>query len=249
MKKVVITGAGGFLGGHLVNYFISHGSDVIAVFHREPEENIEQITKRQTQKNELQARILPEHQAHLAFFDGDITNQRNMNTLFEETEPDTLIHAAALLVPPKESDYLNSTQYQQANARFIEINQGQALADCVAHYQQQHDLYCLLVSTIYIFNLKSPRIDETTEHTPLNLYATCKHEAQQYWESKVTNLAVIYPPQIYGPHQFTPALMPKLIRKMLFDESNQLTLRGAMNPVHVNNLSPYARDSLTSHIF
>lgn len=160
-----------------------------------------------------------------------------MSILFEETQPDTLIHAAALLVPPKESDYSDPFQYQQANQRFIEINQGKILADCAAQYQQHHDLYCLLVSTIYVFNLKSPIINEETEHLPLNLYAASKDEAQRYWESKVSGLAVIYPPQIYGSHQFTPAIMPRLIRKMLFDEANQLTISGAINPVHVNNLT------------
>lgn len=237
MKKVVVTGAGGFLGGHLVNYFASQGSSVIAVFHREAAESFEHITKRQTQKNELQGRILPEYQAQLTFFDGDITSQSDMRVLFTETQPDTLIHAAALLVPPQESDYSDHIQYQQANERFIEINQSKVLADCAAQYQQQHDLYCLLVSTIYVFNLKSPIINEETEHLPLNLYAASKDEAQRYWQSKVSGLAVIYPPQIYGSHQFTPAIMPRLIRKMLFDESNQLTVSGAINPIHVNNLT------------
>ena len=147
MRNVVVTGAGGFLGGHLVKYFVSQGANVIAVFHREPAENFEHISKRQTQKNELQARILPEHQSQLTFFDGDITSHSDMSILFEETQPDTLIHAAAFLVPPKESDYSDPLQYQQANQRFIEINQGRILADCAAQYQQHHDLYCLLVST------------------------------------------------------------------------------------------------------
>lgn len=236
MKNVVVTGAGGFLGGHLVNYFLSQGANVIAVFYRETAESFEHTTKRQSQKNELQARILPEHQPRLTFFDGDITSHSDMSILLQENQPDTLIHAAALLVPPKKSDYLDPIQYQQASQRFVEINKAEVLADCVAHYQKQHDLYCLLVSTIYVFNLKSPIINEETEHLSLNLYATSKDESQRYWESKVSGLAIIYPPQIYGSHQFTPAIMSRLIRKMLFDESAQLTISGVINPVHVNNL-------------
>lgn len=237
MKKIIITGAGGFLGGHLVNFFANCGVKVTAVFHREHIDNIEQASKRQTQKTELLARIQPEHRGKLSFFDGDITDEEDMSSLFKVIQPDALLHAAALLIPPKESDYESPEEFQLAIKRFVEVNQAQVLADCAAKYQQfNKELYCLLVSTIHVFGSQR-HINEKTDHKPLNLYAKSKDEAQQYWESKNLNLAVVYPPQIFGPHQFTPAVMSRLISKMLFDEGALVTLSGTMNPIHVNNLT------------
>lgn len=237
VKKIIITGAGGFLGGHLVNFFASCGVEVTAVFHREHTDNIEQASKRQTQKRELLARTQPEYRGKISFFDGDITDEGDMHSLLRMKQPNALLHAAALLVPPKESDYESPAQYQCAIERFIEVNQAKVLADCAAEHQKfNKELYCLLVSTIYVFG-SHRLINEKTDHRPLNLYAKSKDEAQQYWESKNLNLAVVYPPQIFGPHQFTPAIMSRLIRKMLFDEGDQLTLNGTMNPIHVSNLT------------
>lgn len=240
MKNVVITGAGGFLGGHLVDFFLRQGVEkVIAVLHKENEEMPNQALRRQIQKSELITRMRPEDRERIVFCDVDITNQDDVTTLFHTTQPDTLVHAAALLIPPKESDYVDVLEYKRANARFVEINQAKILADYSAVYQEINpDLYCLLISTIYVFNLnKIGMVTENTAHEPGNSYAKSKDSAQEYWESQgLKKLAIIYPPQIYGPHQFTPAIMPRLIKKMLFDEGVKLTLSGAINPIHVNNM-------------
>ena len=60
--------------------------------------------------------------------------------------------------------------------------------------------------------------------------------AEQYWTSTGLRYAILYPPQIYGPDQFTQAIMPKLMQKMLFNQGNLLKLAGGVNPIHVNNM-------------
>lgn len=237
--NVIITGAGGFLGGHLVLHFLRQGVRVIAVFHREFNESSQQLIKRQKQKDELQARLtkLMPYCLNLFFFDADITNSNDMKSLFRTATPNILIHSAALLIPPKETDYETHEQYLDALNKFTETNQAKILADCARAYQEiDHSLYCLFVSTVYVFDQKVEKITEESVRAPINMYAQTKDDAEKYWQSLGLNLAVIYPPQIYGTHQFTPAIIPRLIRKMLFDESPQLTLSGSINPINVNNL-------------
>lgn len=232
MRKVLVSGSGGFLGGHVVEYFLNQSLQVIALFHKELAENNFQTEKRNIQKSELLSRIPQNTQENLTILDGDITNGNDMEALFHDNQPDAMVHAAAILIAPKESDEL-------ACKRFYEVNEGRVLADLIAEYQRiKNNFYCMLISTIFAFDLTAEEINEETLHKPNanNLYAKSKEAAEQYWKSKILNLAVLYPPQIYGPYQFTPAIMPKILRKLLFDSGVILDLNGAINPIHIKNI-------------
>src|SRR3990167_4106759 len=232
VEKVVVSGSVGFLGGHVVKYFLNQSLQVIALFHKELVENNFQTEKRNIQKSELLSRIPQNIQENLTIFDGDITNKDDMEALFHDNQPDAMVHSAAILIAPKESDEL-------ACKRFSEVNEGRVLADSVAEYQRiKNNFYCMLISTIFVFDLTAEEINEETPHKPNanNLYAKSKEAAEQYWKSKILNLAVLYPPQIYGPYQFTPAIMPKILRKLLFDSGVILDLNGAINPINIKNI-------------
>lgn len=236
-----LTGAGGFLAGHTANYFLSQGWSVIGLFHQDRlRSGNEQALKLHLQKESLISRIKPEHRERFIPIDGDILDADAMWAVFEMHRPDAMMHAAALLVPPTEKDYPNPVQFRQEIDKYIEINQASALADCAASYQQQvPHFYCLLVSTIFVFHRSAGNITEESPRVSISdhVYGHSKNEAERYWLSTGLNFAILYPTNIYGAHQHTPAIMTRLMHKMLFNQGEILPLSGEMNPIHVNNMT------------
>ena len=224
------------------------GATVVAVLHKEPNESLESMHKRHLQKEELVARIAPGEQARLMFIEGDITCLKDMETLFQTQQPDVLIHAAAILIPPVRPKALDDAafdpklraEYLNACERFIEINRAMVLADCAARYQKNinPNLYCLLISTIHVFNLTLGAIKEETVHAPASLYPESKDMAEQHWSSILNpdKFCVVYPPQVFAPHQFTPAIIPVSVQNLIEGEGDKRPVSGSMNPIHVDNL-------------
>ncbi len=240
-RTVLITGCGGFLGGHLAQYFLAQGWRVIGLFHQSQSmlNDKEHTLRLLLQKESLLSRLEPEHRTRFTDVDGDIMDREAMHALFQTYRPDAMIHAAALLLPPTEKEYSNPVQLQQAIETYIAINQAAILADCAADYHQKTPgFYCVLVSTIHVFKPSAAVIDEAAPRVSISedIYGHSKNEAESYWMSKGLNLSVLYPPQIYGAYQFTPAMMPRLMRKMLFNQGDILTLSGEMHPISVSNM-------------
>ena len=76
--KVLVTGANGFTGQHLVKTLVDKGFEVIA-----------------TSRNESK---LPSY-SNLTYYNIDLTDVRNVENLFDLTKPDAVIHTAAMSKP------------------------------------------------------------------------------------------------------------------------------------------------------
>ena len=242
-NTILVTGSG-FIGGHIITYFIMHGMHIIALFNKQQTE-----AKRNKQKSELRARITAEQQNKLTECDGDITNYDDITQLFSEYKPDAMIHTAALLVAPvlrekydsdtDEQYQIVKNQYEVEKNRFIEVNEAKVLADCIADYQKINaKFYVLFLSTMYAFDLTANPITEETarDRESKSLYAKTKISAENYLREKVINLAVAFLPQVIGPFQFTPAALAKAVEQLITNAWPKFVIKGEMNPIHVNNL-------------
>ena len=76
--KVLVTGANGFTGQHLIQTLVAKGFDVIA-----------------TSRNESR---LPSYN-NLTYYNIELTDVRNLENLFDSTRPDAVIHTAAMSKP------------------------------------------------------------------------------------------------------------------------------------------------------
>ncbi len=241
-RTLFMTGEGGFVGSTAATYFLEQGWNVVGLFHQDRAMigDQEQTLKLRLQEASLMSRMKPHHRMHFTAVYGDMMDRDAMRVLFQTYRPDTMIHAAALLVPPTQQEYPDPVQFRQEIDKYIEINQATALGDCAAEYQSEcPDFYCLLVSTIFVFDRSGPVITEETRRVTIDehVYGHSKNEAERYWTSTGLKFSILYPPNIYGPYQFAPAIITKLMQKMLFNQGGILPLSGEMNPIHVNHVS------------
>ena len=203
-RKVLVTGAAGFIGSHLTEALARHGAEVRA-FVRYNSRNdygwLEQLDETLRDAVEI--------------FRGDLTNPEAVANAVEERE--TVFHLGALIPIPY--SYQHPREFVDANAAGT-LN---VLEAC-----RRRDVRRLVqtsTSEVYGTALRVP-IDE--EH-PLNAqspYAATKIAADQlalsFWRSFETPVVVARPFNTYGPRQSARAVIPTLITQALALESVEL---------------------------
>jgi UDP-glucuronate 4-epimerase len=93
-KKILITGGAGFIGGHLCEYALINGNDVVVVdsFNDEtstPAEKVKNIEHIQGTANK--------NKKNLTVYQCNITDEESLNKIFKDENPHILIHAASLV--------------------------------------------------------------------------------------------------------------------------------------------------------
>lgn len=84
--KVIVTGAAGFIGSHVVDQLLAKGHDVTGLDNFDP-------FYAESQKRSNLAKALLNQSFHL--IEGDIRNQQLVEELFQKIQPDAVIHLAA----------------------------------------------------------------------------------------------------------------------------------------------------------
>jgi len=164
--KILITGANGFLGQHLILYLSGKGYDVIASSRGEC---------RIAQQNFSQ------------YFSLDITDSNAVAVTIAATQPDVIIHAAAMSKPDecannKEACYLNN------------VTATKFLLDACAAFQS-HFIY---ISSDFIFGENGPH-GEDDNAIPLNYYGETKLQSEQLVMQSGLVYTIVRPVFIYGP--------------------------------------------------
>jgi nucleoside-diphosphate-sugar epimerase len=110
-----MTGEGGFVGSTAATYFLEQGWNVVGLFHQDRAMigDQEQTLKLRLQEASLMSRMKPHHRMHFTAVYGDMMDRDAMRVLFQTYRPDTMIHAAALLVPPTQQEYPDPVQFRQ----------------------------------------------------------------------------------------------------------------------------------------
>ncbi|MFO8017725.1 MAG: GDP-mannose 4,6-dehydratase [Promethearchaeia archaeon] len=102
MKRILITGADGFLGSHLTDFCLNEGHTVIAL--KDPQDQIENLnhylesSKHEEKKSTSYSKkkiLLPTLNKHLKLIECDIRNAELLRSLILDCTPDLIFHFAA----------------------------------------------------------------------------------------------------------------------------------------------------------
>ncbi len=196
MSKVLVTGADGFIGSHLVERLVRLGHDVRAFVFYNPNNSWGWLDE-----------CVDDVRGHFDVFAGDIRDFHGVRTAL--TDRDAVLHLAALIAIPY--SYHSPDAYVETNVRGT-LNIVQAARDLgvakVIH-----------TSTSEVYG--TARFVPITEEHPLqgqSPYSATKIGADQialsYHAAFGTPVAVIRPFNTYGPRQSARAVIPTIIAQI-----------------------------------
>jgi NAD dependent epimerase/dehydratase len=208
-KRVLVTGAGGFIGSHLVEALVTHGYAVRALLHYNSAGSMGNL-------EQAAGNILSE--VEIVF--GDVRDEHFCLKLTREI--DVVFHLAALIGIPY--SYVAPSSYVQTN-----ITGTLNLLNACAENGVSHFLHTS-TSEVYGTALYKP-IDEKHPLQGQSPYSASKIGAdkivESYCRSFDFNATTIRPFNTFGPRQSLRAVMPTIITQAL-----------ASNTIHIGSTHP-----------
>ncbi|SEF19814.1 NAD-dependent 4,6-dehydratase LegB [Variovorax sp. NFACC27] len=224
-KKVLVTGADGFIGSHLVEALIAHGCDVRAFVYYNSFSSWGWLDS------------LPQDIVrNLDVFSGDI---RDPNGVLEAmTGCDVVFHLAALIAIP--FSYHSPDSYVDTNIKGT-LNVLQAAKRLGIER-------CLVTSTSEVYGTAQyAPIDEKHPFQGQSPYSASKigadRLAESFHKSFETPVVIVRPFNTYGPRQSARAVIPTIITQLMLGEK-ELRL-GSLSPTRDFN---YVKDTAQGFI-
>ncbi|MDD5630086.1 MAG: GDP-mannose 4,6-dehydratase [Elusimicrobia bacterium] len=224
-KRVLVTGAGGFIGSHLTEELVRQGAKVRALVHYNSRSHWGLLEKAD-----------PDILRRVEVVPGDISDPQCVSRLAEGRE--VVFHLAALIAIPY--SYRAAGSYVAANVTGT-LN---VLEACRRHKVRK--LVHTSTSEAYGTALYVP-IDEKHPLQGQSPYAATKigadHLADSYFRSFGLPVAIIRPFNTFGPRQSARAVIPTIITQLL-EERPSLEL-GSVSPVRDFN---YVADTVAGFL-
>lgn len=224
-KKVLVTGADGFIGSHLVEALIEEGCDVRAFVYYNSFNSWGWLD------------TLPKEQLDcLDVFSGDIRDPNGVSQAMKEC--DIVFHLAALIAIP--FSYHSPDSYVDTNIKGT-LNVLQAA-------RQQNTERVLITSTSEVYGTAQYiPIDEKHPLQGQSPYSATKigadKLAESFFRSFQTPIVIVRPFNTYGPRQSARAIIPTVITQLLSGET-ELHL-GSLIPTRDFN---YVKDTVRGFI-
>lgn len=200
-KKVLVTGADGFIGSHLVERLLEEGCDVKAFVYYNSFGSWGWLDK-----------IDSKLQKQIEIFSGDVRDPNGVRTAVAGC--DVVFHLAALIAIPY--SYHSPDSYVDTNIKGT-LNILQAARDLNVEKT-------LITSTSEVYGtaLYAP-IDEKHPKQGQSPYSATKigadHLAESYYRSFDLPVTIVRPFNTYGPRQSARAVIPTIITQLLNDKT------------------------------
>ena len=157
MKKILITGAAGFIGYHLSQRLLSQGIEVYGIDNMN---DYYDVGLKKTRLAKLQQK------ENFSFIEGDIADKEKVESIFKSFRPDTVMNLAAQA--GVRYSITNPDSYIRSNIiGFYNI------LECCRHYPVDHLVFASS-SSVYGGNKKVPYSEADKVDNPISLYAATK---------------------------------------------------------------------------
>lgn len=202
MKRIMITGAAGFIGSHLAERLLERGDAIIAVddFNDSYDPAVKRTNIDRAQQYD-----------RYTLYETDICDEPALPAIFEREQPDVVVHLAARAgVRPSLKD---PNLYHRVN-----VIGGQHVLDACRDFKPSHLVFASS-SSVYGGCTEVPFREDNPVHRPISPYAATKrmNELQAHVYSHVygLNVTMLRFFTVYGPrqrpdmaiHQFTKRIL------------------------------------------
>lgn len=199
MRKILITGAAGFIGSNLADRLLSRGDCVIGVDdfndYYDPAVKRDNVAKASQHSN-------------WRLYEVDICEEQSLRSVFETERPDVVVHLAARAgVRPSLRD---PNLYNRVN-----VIGSQHILDACRDFHPSHLVFASS-SSVYGGSTRVPFSEEDPVMTPISPYAATKrmNELQAHVYSHIygLNVTMLRFFTVYGPRQRPDMAIHKFIR-------------------------------------
>lgn len=200
MVKVLVTGAGGFVGQHLIEYLLENGDEVYAATYG---------------PNEFLTSKLDSDHA----LTGDLTEHQYVKTLLKTAQPDIIYHLAALAVV--HNDVPRARRALENNIG-LQYNLLEEVRQCCPQTR------IVAVCSGNVYGAVKPDevpIKETTPVRPLNAYSVSKLSqellALEYFFAHQLDVVILRPFNHTGPGQSEDFVIPAFAKQFALIKKGQ----------------------------
>jgi len=195
--KVLVTGAGGFVGSHVARHLLASGSEVAALLRPGAHPRLAEIKDR------------------LTVFEGDLARPESWAEAVTKWQPEACIHAAWYAEPGR---YLDSTENLTGLRSGLDLLEIAAQAGCRK---------IVMAGTCFEYDTDPGYLREDGPTKPLTLYAAAKLALNVVARQRAAQLGVslawgrIF--YVYGPWEDERRVVPALVLSMLRGEEFRAT--------------------------
>jgi UDP-glucuronate 4-epimerase len=202
MKRVLITGAAGFIGSHLADALLARGDTVIGV------DNFNTYYDPAIKRGNIAGALESER---FSLQEIDICDEAALNQLFERTRPEVVVHLAARAgVRPSLQD---PNLYHRVN-----VIGGQHILDACRHHRPSHLVFASS-SSVYGGSTDIPFRETDPVMRPVSPYAATKRmnelQAHVYQHVYGVRTSMLRFFTVYGPRQRPDMAIHKFTKMIL----------------------------------
>lgn len=203
--RILVTGGAGFIGSNLVRFLLNQPDVVVA--------NLDKLTY----AGNLESLQDVQHQSNYQFYQADIINRRQLTTIFEQFQPDSVMHLAAESHVDRSIENASSFiqtniegtfQLLEASLHYWRGLKPDAQKAFRFHHVSTDEVFGDLAGTEALFN-------EETPYAPSSPYSASKaasdHLVRSWHRTHGLPVLITNCSNNYGPYQFPEKLIPHVI--------------------------------------